>query len=420
MNEYFDINDIDKLANSDDLRDIFDFIDNNQEEIKEIEEYNEICPTCNRDDNIIEDTQQGFKVCKNCGQVISKLLDNNPEWKQYDDDKNSSRCSMPINKLLPQSSLGTTISGGAFKSRLKILHSWSAMPYKERSLNLVLKKIQDKCRKGNIMKCIEDDAKIMYKVISECRHTSGKNKGKYIIIRGANRRSLIAACVFFACKKKNMTRSPKEISKLFNLKYTEMTKGCKNFTKLMKLKQNQVEIDVGKSKPEHFITRFCNELKIKNELINEALKITNNINRLNIASDHTPFSIATSAILLVADNNGLSHITKKIISEKFGVSEVTISKTYKKLWQYRHIISSNSITEQILMENKNIKNSQKIPNHVYERMVKFGIKIDDKDKIPTKYYILDDIKNIELEYEKQNKITRKLNERYNNICQKYY
>ena len=43
---------------------------------------------------------------------------------------------------------------------MKTLHGWSAMPYKERSLNEVFKIIQAKCHKGNILKCIEDDAKM--------------------------------------------------------------------------------------------------------------------------------------------------------------------------------------------------------------------------------------------------------------------
>ena len=73
------------------------------------------------------------------------------------------------NDLLPQSSLGTTIGGGKFKSRIKTLHNWSAMPYRERSLHQVFKKFQEKCAFTGILKCIEDDAKIMYKTISECK-----------------------------------------------------------------------------------------------------------------------------------------------------------------------------------------------------------------------------------------------------------
>lgn len=370
MEKVFNIEDINNLTEGE-LRDIFEDIDFNQTAIETINE-KDICPSCNSKDEIFEDYAQGFRVCKKCGQVIDNLMDCNPEWRQYDDDKgDTSRCSMPINKLLPQSSLGTTISGGSFKNRIKTLHGWSAMPYKERSLNMVFKDIQMRCQKANIVKCIEDDAKIMYKSISECKHLKGINKGKTIIIRGANRRSLIAACVFFACKKKGMTRSPKEISDLFELKYTEMTKGCKNFSRLIKIKK--MEINLGMSLPEHFVIRFCNDLKIQKKHTDEVIKIANNINRLNIASDHTPFSIATGSILLMSENNGLTYITKKRIADKFGVSEVTITKTCKKLWKYRHVLLSNELTDKILKEDMEINNNNSIPVEVRERMKKFGI-----------------------------------------------
>ena len=157
------------------------------------------CDNCNSDD-IIEDTSQGILVCRSCGQVVSNLMDSGAEWSQYNDDnkKDMNRCSHPISQLLPQSSTATTISGTC-SSRIKTLHGWSAMPYKERSLNEVFKIIQKKCIHGKIVKCIEDDAKIMYKNISNCKHINGKNIGKSVIIRGKNRTSVIAACILFAC-----------------------------------------------------------------------------------------------------------------------------------------------------------------------------------------------------------------------------
>ena len=110
------------------------------------------CDECNNE-NIIEDTSHGILVCTNCGHVVSSLIDCGAEWTQYNDDnkKDMNRCSHPISQLLPQSSMATTIAGSC-SSRIKTLHGWSAMPYKERSLNEVFKIIQSKCAKGRIMK----------------------------------------------------------------------------------------------------------------------------------------------------------------------------------------------------------------------------------------------------------------------------
>lgn len=338
------------------------------------------CPSCGKKNDIRQDFSRGFTVCENCGQVLDNVIDNNPEWKNYDDD-NSTRCSMPTNKLLPQSSLGTTISGGVFKSRIKVLHNWNAIPYKERSLHIVFKEIQEKCMEAKIIKCIEDDAKIMYKIINESRHINGRNKGKYIIMRGANRKSLIAACIFFACKKKDMTRSPKEIADLFKLKQTEMSRGCKIFMKLIKRK---VEIDVKMSMPEHFALRFCNVLQIQKKYIDYTLEIAKNIYKLNIATDHTPLSIATGSILLMAEHYGLVSISKKVLADKFNISEVTISKTCKKIWEYKDVILNSELTDRIIKDYAEKMSNSPIPQHILERMKKFGVlHTEQAAKIPS-------------------------------------
>jgi transcription initiation factor TFIIIB Brf1 subunit/transcription initiation factor TFIIB len=348
------------------------------------------CDNC-QDDDVVEDTSHGIVVCKKCGQIISTLLDSNPEWTQYNDDnkKDMNRCSHPISQLLPQSSTATTIAGSC-SSRIKTLHGWAAMPYKERSLNDVFKIIQAKCHEGKIMKCIEDDAKIMYKNISDCKHVSGKNKGKSIIIRGKNRKSVIAGCILFACRKKNKTRSPKEIAELFGLKYTEITKGCKIFQKLAKLKK--MEFKVQFTKPEHFITRFCEELKIKENYAEQSIQISNNVQKLQIASVHTPLSLATGSIYLMIHLNGLN-IQKKTIAEKFNVSQVTIAKAFKKLEPFIGILTNDKICDKLSVEIKKYQDDIHIGEELKSKFIRFGIDIEKTmgkkhDKI---YGIVDEI-----------------------------
>ena len=176
--------DLDSYDNYEKYSNMVDMIYGNNTDEKKIKHNGSWCETCKNDD-VIEDTSHGIIVCKGCGQVVSNLLDNNPDWGYHGDGdkKDSGRNSLTISKLLPQSSIATTI-GGSCSSRIKTLQGWSAMPYKERSLNEVFKIIQSKCSEAKILKCIEDDAKIMYKNISDCKHLVGKNKDKNIIIRG--------------------------------------------------------------------------------------------------------------------------------------------------------------------------------------------------------------------------------------------
>ena len=311
-------------------------------------------------------------------------MDTGAEWTQYNDDnkKDMNRCSHPISQLLPQSSTATTI-GGSCASRIKTLHGWGAMPYKERSLNEVFKIIQKKCFIGKIMRCIEDDAKIMYKNISDCKHVIGKNKGKSIIIRGKNRMSVIAACLLFACRKKDKARSPKEIAELFDLKYTEITKGCKIFQKLAKLKN--IEVNLNSTKPEHFIIRFCDELKIKKEYTEQAIKISNNVQKIQIASVHTPLSLATGSIYLMIHLNNLG-IQKKVIADKFNVSQVTIAKAFKKLDPFMNLLTNDELCNRLSIEIKKYQDSIDLEDELKSKFVRFNI--DTKKSLNKDYHVI--------------------------------
>lgn len=331
---------------------------------------NNSCVSCNSDE-IIEDYAYGIVVCKNCGQVADTILDVCPEWRQFDDDdKSNGRCFTLINPLLPQSSLGTTISGMG-KNRIKILHEWNTMPYRERSLNNEFKKIHKVCDMLNIFKCVEDDAKIMYKIGSECKHQDGKNEGKYVITRGVNRISISAACVFFACVKNNVSRTSKEICVAYEIKDADMNRGCKNLLKLLKMKK--MNFKFGSTKSENCVKRYCDNLKIKDIFSNEAVKIAQNINKLNIASDHTPYSLAAASILLMSELNDIRSITKKRLATEFKISEVTILKTFKEIEPYKHVLINNNATEKIVLKINDDLKQETIPDEILNRMKKFGI-----------------------------------------------
>jgi transcription initiation factor TFIIIB Brf1 subunit/transcription initiation factor TFIIB len=327
--------------------------------------------SCGNND-LIEDHSNGILVCQKCGSVLEQILDYNPEWKQFEDtNDNNARCSGAINPLLPTSSLGTTISGG-FTNNMKRIHNWNAMIYKERSLNNEFKKLHVICQKYNILKCIEDDAKIMYKKASECKHTEGKNSGKTVITRGKNRISISAACLYNACLKKGSTYTPKEIAEFYGIKQCEINSGIKNLRKLV---DNNSANNNNLSMPSQFIKRYCNNLQMMTCYADEAATVALNIEKLNIASDNNPFSLAATCILLVAEKYKLKNITRKKLAAEFDISDVTINKTYKKIEPYKNVIFDKKKTEKlsqnIINDEKNTKND--IPPEVLEKMKQYGI-----------------------------------------------
>src|SRR5579872_3403757 len=125
--------------------DIEDLLDMGEEQIQKKEEK---CPECGSTD-FIEDYAKGMILCK-CGQVMDSVFDNGIEKRNYDDnDGETARCGIVHNRLLPQSSLGTIVNA---KGKLKKLHIWNSMPYKERSDNIMFKRIHAVCIAHGISK----------------------------------------------------------------------------------------------------------------------------------------------------------------------------------------------------------------------------------------------------------------------------
>jgi len=316
---------------------------------------NKTCINCKSDDLVI-DNIKGHMVCSDCGVINEEYLDEKPEFSN-DNEGSNSRYGCPSNFFLPKSSLGTKIASKGY-NKLSIIQKQGQMPYKEKSLLEVLERIQFKCKKYNITQTIIDSAKILYKKVSEAVHSKGKRKGKNIIMRCINRRSMIAACVFYACKLQNDTRSPKEIADIYELEIKNVNRGCRNFCDI--IDSNTLFYQIKSSQSVDFIERFGKKLNINIDYIKLAKDIAKNIHKLDIASTHEPPSVAAGCIVLVSNIYNIE-ISKKEISDIFEISDVTISKTYRKIYPYHKILISNKITDLILeTKNKIIKSSNNI------------------------------------------------------------
>ena len=336
------------------------------------EESKHICSNCGSTD-LIEDSQNGIILC-GCGQVKSELYDYRTESRIYDDDGKSenTRCNKITNVLLPQSSLGTRLPYN-IRGSLQKLQNWSAMPYRERSLYNDFKKIADKCTKLSLKKNIQETANIFYAAAKSCKYQDGENQNKFIITRGKNNRGIQAGCIWISCKANSHPIIAKDISLIYELSIKELNKGVKTLLKHLQMKEFDVNIETMKS--ESYVKKYCLELNVKTEYMNEAINIAYNINRLNLASEHTQFSIAATSVLIMAENNNINSMTKKRLRKMFGVSEVTISKTYNKIKNIRHILNNNDAVDKVLIKikSKESEPDEEIPPEILLRMKKFNI-----------------------------------------------
>ena len=266
-------------------------------------------------------------TCLACGTIQERYIDNCPEWRFYgsEDSKSSdpSRCGMPTNSLYPTSGLGSMIGyekGNSFMYKIRRYQIWNSMPYRERSLYNIMDSLAIVASNNGIPPKIIEEAKSMYKTLSERK-----------LSRGENRVSLLASSIYMSCKTNKVPRSAKEIAKMYNINTTAMTRGCKMFHETMKTKMLS-------SVPEDFVDRFCSKLgcmSIRNECI-ATLKV---IEEYSIVSENAPPSIAAACVFLIAGKNNLG-ITKKKISHHCEISEVTITKCFKKLDMYKDFINA--------------------------------------------------------------------------------
>ena len=120
---------------------------------------------------------------------------------------------------------------------------------------------------------------------------------------------------------------------MFNLNICDMTKGCKIYMTVMKKSENATYINT--NNPLHYIKRFCSKLDIEPSINNLAEYVALKSLYLKIVKENTPASIASGSIYFVGfvilGKDKASKFKKKI-SQECKISEVTISKCFKKMY----------------------------------------------------------------------------------------
>ncbi len=308
------------------------------------------CVNCESTD-LDFDLSKGYCVCVQCGIINNKILDINAEWRYYsaDDCKiDPSRCGCPSNPYLPKSSLGTMIASK--NVNLTRIHQWNSMPYNERSLLNVFEDISSRCVKNNIPKSVIDDAIFYYKQIHDSK----------VITRGAIRKGLKAACVLIACQKKKISMVPNDIARIFEVKSTDITRGCKKFYEL--IGNMTILNDVENLTSHDYVQRFCKKIGLSSKFTEIAKQVAQNTEKLQITCENTPPSVAAGSILLVCTEFNLN-IGKKKISDGCNISEVTITKTYRKMQPYQDDILPSKSVIQTIDDTKTYENTAKLKLH---------------------------------------------------------
>ena len=288
------------------------------------------CSCCN---SSLQITDEGFSACSNkmCGIVYTDNIDHTAEWRFYGAEDSHSddptRCGMPTNELMAESSIGCKVVCGSNSSyemrKIQRYNEWNSMPYKEKSRLADTQYIMLLASQSGISKIIVDDAMRYHKKLSEARS-----------FRGLNREGIIAATLYISARLNKCPRSAKEIATIFHLDTTSTTKGCKNAMAII----NELELDMNvcdktylsDTQPVSFIERYCSKIIISSEFVQLCKFISIQISKKNLMPENTPQSIAVGIIYFVSQEFKLN-IDKRSINAISDISDITITKCYKKI-----------------------------------------------------------------------------------------
>jgi transcription initiation factor TFIIIB Brf1 subunit/transcription initiation factor TFIIB len=190
------------------------------------------------------------------------------------------------------------------------------MPYWERTLYNVFDKLTNNTTNHGIPSKVIDDAKMLYKKASEKK-----------ISRGDNKDGLIASCIYYACLLNKIPRSPKEVARMFHIDPNVLTKGNARFQILL-------QMNVESSNPDDYIARFGSRLNMDYCDIQKCKEFAKKLDELEIVSENAPTSVAAGALYYYITLQELD-FTKKQIADVCEVSEVTITKCYKRLQKFK-------------------------------------------------------------------------------------
>jgi transcription initiation factor TFIIB len=203
---------------------------------------------------------------------------------------------------------------------------WQSMPYREKALHDGFEHIRTAAVRAGLPKRLITEAHRLHKEISEERS-----------FRGVNRQGVIAAALYLSCRTNGCPRTAKEIATMFSLDPTHTTRGCKNALSVLSVIERERTNTSDASTTffprmlcSHFVDRFASRTGLNEEGSALARFIALKADTECLVPENTPHAVAAGVVWYVCQLTETG-ISKKAVARACDISEVTVSKCYKKL-----------------------------------------------------------------------------------------
>lgn len=281
------------------------------------------CPECGSV-NLTYDDQRGEIVCNECGLIIEeKMVDTGQEaGGQFDKSEKRGRGGAPISMQKFDKGLTTNVGEIADIYKLEAgqtrkflrLKKWQERVSTsiERNLRLAMAELRRVASFLNLPSVVRDEASRVYNYVLQ--------RG---LVRGRSMESVIAACIYAACRSYNIPRTLDEISAASDVERKEIGRTYRFIVRKLKIK-------VTPSSPKDYIARFSSILHLSPKTQNESLKILKKADISELTSGRGPAGIAAAALYVAALLNDEKK-TQREVADVAGITEVTIRNRYKEL-----------------------------------------------------------------------------------------
>lgn len=296
------------------------------------------CPECGSS-HLIYDESRGEVICGDCGLLVEeKMVDTTHELRQFDKSEKKSRGGAPIS--MQKFDKGLTTNVGEISDIYKLnstkqtrkflrLKKWQERVSTsiERNLRLAMAELRRVASYLDLPSVIRDEASRVYNFVLQ--------RG---LVRGRSMESVIAACVYAACRSYNIPRTLDEISIASEVERKEIGRTYRFIIR-------KIGIKVKPSSPKDYISRFASTLHLSPKSQNEALNILKKAEVSELTSGRGPAGIAAAALYVAALLNDEKK-TQREVADVAGITEVTIRNRYKEL------LDRLNLEEKIKMKEK--------------------------------------------------------------------
>ncbi|MGV9197965.1 MAG: transcription initiation factor IIB [Promethearchaeia archaeon] len=268
--------------------------------------------------SLISVEESGETVCSQCGLVSSeRAIDyaHSGRRSYSNEEKNKrKRTGAPISNLLPDMAFTTTINRNKIKNPdLKRATKWnSRMTWDKRNMLIATTELKRIATNLNLPPHIKQEAMRIYR-------QAFKNK----LLRGRSINGMVAACLYYAIRKKKIPRTFQEV-------IDESSESPRNVRKCYSIIIKELKLRVPTTNPSFLIPRYVSELGLGTEAEKIAREIIQKFFSQFRTSGKDPKGFVAGALYIACKIQDYP-ITQKEIADLVGVTEVTLRSRYKNM-----------------------------------------------------------------------------------------